>query len=508
MAAARVAHRRAWLARLTGAVQRVRPRPHPDPVLTLVHRITQGFTLAEYEHARSLGFEGYLEEQLDHLSIDDSAMEALLPSFRVLTMSPKQVFNYFDGSRPGTESKPIDAVRQFKTAHVARAIGSRRQLHERMCEFWLDHFNVDHNKDIEWLLLPEYERTVIRPHALGSFPAMLTACAFSGAMLYYLDNWLNVRGAPQNNYARELLELHTMGVHGGYNETDVNEVAKCFTGWTLNGNESSPSWLRAVFEPELHSSGPKLVLGHVIASGPPIGQPGQPVVRNDAREVLEILAAHPSTAEFLARKLIRRFLTPEPPEDLVEQVADTYLATDGDIKSMLRVILTRENLSPDSTRLAPKYRRPFHYMTSLFRALDGSVSASQSTMSLQHLVAMGHSPYDFELPTGYPEDFQAWGDSLLPRWNFAATLLRYDQSFGGVELIPSDELRDELGFQGPVDRPGLAQRMNVRLLGQTLSLQEVGILQEYIDDYPVEFDLYALYDCLVLASTLPGFQWH
>jgi len=507
--ALRPASRRAWLARLSGGTfggsQPFRPRPHPDPLRTLVHRITQGYTPAEYERAQALGFEGYLEEQLEPFSIDDSATDALLARYPVLGMSPKQIYNHFDGTQPGTETRPIDAVRQFKSALLTRATTSRRQLHERMCEFWSDHFHIEHARDLEWLLLPMHERTVIRPHALGSFPALLSACAFSGAMLYYLDNWLNVRGAPQNNYARELLELHTLGVQGGYNEFDVREVARCFTGWTLEDDAGSPRWLRGKFDPALHEPGSKLVLGHVIGGSPPVGRPGQPVARNDAQAVLDVLAAHPSTARFLATKLIRRFLTPAPPPDLVDEVAEAYRATHGDVRAMLRVILTPANLAADSGRLAPKYRRPLHYAVSLIRALRGRVHAP--TAALEHLVAMGQSPYDHPLPTGYPEDFPAWGDSLLPRWSFAARLLDPDRVLEGVELALVEEIQDELEAHGPADRPGLAWRIDERLLGGTLTPEELEVLQRYVDEHPAPFDMFALYDCLVLAASMPGFQW-
>jgi len=307
--AATLTSRRNWIASVTGGalgpLGDSRQARFRDPVLVLVHRITQGFSLAEYERARTLGFDGYLEEQLDHLSIDDSEMEALRPRFPVLDMSPKEVyFTYSD--------RVYLTHRYLKSAFVAYATNSRRQLFERMCELWTDHF-IDHNKGLEWALLPEHVTTVIRPHALGSFPDMLKASAFSGAMLYYLDNWLNVRSAPQENYARELLELHTLGVHGGYNETDVDEVARCFTGWTLSGDVSSPDWLRGVFDHTQHTHGPKLVLGHVIGGAPPVARRGESGSRNDAQDVLDIVAAHPSTAAFLAKKLVGWFLTPSPP---------------------------------------------------------------------------------------------------------------------------------------------------------------------------------------------------
>ncbi|HEX6884217.1 MAG TPA: DUF1800 family protein, partial [Planctomycetota bacterium] len=338
-------------------------------------------------------------------------------------------------------------------------------------------------------------------------PELLSACAFSGAMLYYLDNWLNERSAPQNNYARELLELHTLSVHGGYSNADVDEVARCFTGWTLNGDPDSPDHLRGTFDPDLHARGLKFVLGHVIGGTPAVGRPGQPVARNEAKEVLDILVRHPSTAAFLAHKLVRHFLTPTPPPELVQQVAETYRATGGDIRAMLRVILTRRNLAAHSAVLAPRYRRPFHHAVSLFRAMDAQHRAS-SNATLNHLVAMGHSPYDHVAPDGYPDGLEAWGGSLLPRWIFATTYLRHDFIFAGVRSITPAALSARLGFAGPADVPGLARRMNERFFGQGLSPADEAILQAYMDAYPVPFDVTALYDCLALGAELPSYQWY
>ena len=372
--AARLAYQRRFLAALgsgasAGGATPVAPpeRVRHDPVLTLVQRITNGFHLGEYQRAKALGYEAYLEEQLDPDAIDDSALEERLIRYTVLRMSPKEAFNAF-------ESNPSPAYLQLKSAVLTRAVNSKRQLKERMCEFWRDHLNIDQNKELEWALLPETELTVTQTHALGTFPALLSASAFSAGMLYYLDNWLNVRGAPQENYGRELMELHTLSVLGGYYESDVKEVSKCFTGWTLNGNPASANWLRAKFDPGLHTPGRKFLLGHVVPTGHPHASaeilPGQ----REAQDVLDILVAHPSTAKFLATKLIRWFLNPNPPVELVERVAQTYLDTGGDIRAMLRVILARENLAFSSPFHAPKLRRPYHFVTSLFRAFDGVVN--------------------------------------------------------------------------------------------------------------------------------------
>jgi len=378
-----------------------------------------------------------------------------------------------------------------------------------MVEFWSDHFNIDHNKGtLMWALLPEHDRTVIRAHALGTFPAMLSACAFSSGMLYYLDNWLNVRGAPQANYGRELMELHTLGVFGGYNESDVVEVAKCFTGWTLNGDPNSPDYLRGTFDPSLHEPGQKFVLGEQIPQHPGVLAVGRPTPNHEAQRVLDILTAHPSTAHFLARKLIRWFLTPTPPQSLVDQVAQTYLDTQGDIKSMLRVILARKNLAWASPLVGPKMRRPFHFMTSIFRTFDANVH-NAALEALGDLQGMGHLSFDCAPPTGYGDTVELWGSSLLPRWIFATHLLRpFFGAYGGVTFIPQPDLYRRIGYHDPADRPGLAGRINQNLFGGALSAHEIELLQDFIDGYPGVFNSSAVFDCFALAVSLPGFQWY
>jgi len=495
LAAARLAGRRGLLGVLGGgALGSLGPperAPHRDPLLTLVSRITQGFELAEYERAKAMGYHAYLEEQLAPETIDDFEMDARMASYASLAMSPKELYTAYsaDYTLPYYE---------FKRAALQRSVHSKRQLFERMCEFWNDHFSIDQNKaDFEWVFMPDNERLVIRPHALGSFPAMLSASAHNGAMLFYLDNWLNVRGAPQENYARELLELHTLGVHGGYNESDVKEVAKCFTGWTLQPDFNSSDWLRGVFDVAQHTLGQKFVLGSVIDNSPP---------RDDAKKVLDLLAAHPSTADFLARKLIRWFLTPTPPQALVDQVAATYLSTNGDIKAMLRVILARENMRWASPLVGPKLRRPFHYVVSLLRTLGADVS--DALYPIFFLYGMGHVPFDHVQPNGYPDTAEAWGSSLLPRWDFASQLLAnvLGPPFPGVSLSFT-ALKAKLGYATASDRPGLATRMNERLYGATLSPHEVEVLQQFIDATP-SFGGTAFYESLALGASMPGFQWY
>ncbi len=459
-----------------------------DPVLTLVDRITQGFNRAEYQRALALGYEGYLEEQLDHLSIDDSDMDERLASFTSLSMSPKQIIVNF----------PVDITAPYyeiKGAALLRSVFSKRQLFERMCEFWNDHFNLDHNKgDFMFVFKPEDDRTVIRPNALGMFPALLSASAHSGAMLFYLDNYVNIAGAIQENYAREIMELHTLGVSGGYTEQDIKEVAKCLTGWTLNGDFDSPDYLRALFVASYHQGGNKVVLGNTIPASPP---------RHNLTHVLEILSAHPSTAQFISRKMIRWLLTETPPQSLVDQTAQTYLDTSGDIKAMLRVILARENLQWASPVYGAKFRRPFHLMTSLLRGLNAEVS--DFYYPLFYLYSMGHSPFDWSPPNGYPDTVNAWGNSLLPRWTFLSHLL--EGYVYGVQL-PLGQILAELEVSGPQSHLGLARRINRRILGDALSTEDEARVQQFIDSLAGPLSWNEVYEAIALAASMPGYQWY
>ena len=462
--------------------------PRRDPVLALVQRITQGFRLDEYERALALGYEDYLEEQLEPLAIDDAAMDARLAGFTTLAMSPKQLIDGFteDIARPFFE---------LKGAMLLRSVFSKRQLFERMCEFWSDHFSIDHRKgDVEWALKPEDDLRVTRAHALGSFPALLSASAHSGAMLYYLDNWLNFAGAPQENYARELMELHTLGVGGGYTENDVREVAKCFTGWTLDVDLESPDFLRSQFVNAFHERGTKTVLGVTIPQ-----YPG----RENAQRVLDVLAVHPSTARFLAKKLIRWFLTETPPASLVDQVAAVYLATGGDIKALLRAILARENVAGASAPLAPRFRRPFHLMTSILRGLDARVE--DPLYLIFYLYFMGHSPFDWPAPSGYPDSVRTWGSSLLPRWTFLSHLL--EGAIPGVTL-PIGWILGALAVNGPDDHAGLARRIDRQLLGGSLTaFDELGV-QRFVDSLAGPLSWPEVMESIALAASSPGFQWY
>jgi uncharacterized protein (DUF1800 family) len=338
---------------------------------------------------------------------------------------------------------------------ILRAAYSERQLNEVMVDFWFNHFNVFAGKGQVRTYLTEYERDVIRPHVFGHFRDLLGADAHSPAMLFYLDNWQSAApggastsapanrprfgrplgrgrgfGAPpqgrtiadlppaaqkrapkglNENYARELMELHTLGVDGGYTQQDVQEVARAFTGWTI-ANPRQGGGFR--FEPRMHDDGEKIVLGHRIKAGG-----GQ----HDAEEVLDILASHPSTARFIATKLTRRFVSDQPPASLVERAAARFRETKGDIREVVRTIVTSpEFFAPAAYRA--KVRTPFEFVAAAVRATG--VDAVNAMPLVQAMRELGMPPYQCQPPTGYADRADAWVNTgaLLNRMNFAVAL--------------------------------------------------------------------------------------
>lgn len=314
-------------------------------------------------------------------------------------------------------------ARDLMESKLLRAIYSNRQLAEVLDDFWFNHFNVFLDKGADRYLLTEYERDVIRPHVLGKFRDLLEATAKSPAMLFYLDNWQSVGpNAPQpraggnrarrglnENYGRELMELHTLGVDGGYTQKDVTEVARCFTGWTINQPQRGGSF---TFNRRLHDTGQKVVLGVTIPAGGGI---------EDGEKVLDILSHHPSTAHFISKELAQRFVADDPPPALVERMAQTFLKTDGDLREVMRTMLeSREFWSEGAYQ--SKMKTPLEMVASAVRAVNGDVDFA---FPLANQVAqLGEPLYRKQEPTGYSNSSQEWVNSagLVGRMNFALQL--------------------------------------------------------------------------------------
>jgi uncharacterized protein (DUF1800 family) len=384
---------------------------------------------------------------------------------------------------PEMAGEPRLVLEELQQAKLLRALYSERQLDEVLVDFWMNHFNVYAQKGPVCFLLPEYEREVIRPRVFGRFEDLLLATAESPAMLFYLDNWLSAdpsakpQGAGRGrglgrrhsrgeempggrpggqrpkrglneNYAREIMELHTLGVDGGYTQKDVTEVARCFTGWTIRGmRDGDPEF---AFDARVHDKGEKVVLGQVIKAGG----------REEGRKVIHLLATHPATARFVSTKLARKLVADEPPASLVDKAAETFRRTEGDLRAVVALILQSPEFLAPATRAA-KVKTPLEFVASAVRA---SGAAVESTADLARRIgAMGMPLYLQQPPTGYKDTAEAWVSTsgLLARLNFALDLAA--GRVRGVTVDPSSIA------PGVSDGAELADVMALRLLPAGLS---------------------------------------
>jgi len=443
----------------------------PNDEKTIAHvlnRIGFGPRPGDIQRVQAMGLERYIDEQLHPERVPDPNMAARLSGFETTELSTNQISDRFE--RPQMELRrklqqqgvdPADpnaprppeamAIRQRANAvlvelgeqKMLRAVYSERQLSEVLADFWFNHFNVDSRKGRDRFMLTAYERDTIRPRVLGKFRDLLGATAKSPAMLFYLDNWQSVdpngphpdaavirrtgRGPfrpflvpppPQQrnqkrglneNYGRELMELHTLGVDGGYTQKDVTEVARAFTGWTILNPQQGGEFR---FEPRQHDEGEKVVLGHHIKPGGGI---------SDGEHVLDILATHPSTAHFISFELARRFVSDTPPPALVDRAAARFRDTGGDLREVTRTILTSpEFLGAGAYRA--KVKSPFEFIVSAMRATGANVSdAMPLVRAMQQL---GMPLYQCQPPTGYRDTADAWTNTgaLVNRMNFALQL--------------------------------------------------------------------------------------
>jgi uncharacterized protein (DUF1800 family) len=397
--------------------------------------------------------------------------------------------------------RPQRVVEELAMAKVARAIYSERQLQQVMDDFWFNHFNVFAGKGEDRWFLTSYERDVIQPHAMGKFKDLLTATAKSPAMLFYLDNFLsadpiapqrlaaerasrqyrrgglgrpwpqrappqqqakkNVRGLNEN-YGRELMELHTLGVDGGYTQKDVTEVARCFTGWTI---EKPREYADFKFDERLHDPDPKIVLGKKIHAGG----------MKDGEQVIELLARHPSTAKFISTKLARRFVSDTPPQSLVTRMAKTFESSDGDIRAVLKtMIYSPEFWSREAYRA--KIKTPFELVVSTARALGSDVDTPMPLV--QWTGRIGEPLYQCQPPTGYADKSDAWVNTgaLLNRLNFSLALA------GNKVRGSRSDVGSLLGPEADGDAKGALNRAVQVFLGGQTAATTVETLQKQLEN--------------------------
>ncbi|MSO46112.1 MAG: DUF1800 domain-containing protein [Acidobacteria bacterium] len=451
-------------------------------VVHVLNRIGFGPRPGDVERIRAMGVQAFIDQQLHPERIPDAPMEARLAGLTTLRLSSREIFQQFalparearrdrrraaasqaDSAPPMEPVQPLPlepkmpnalqrqanrVMAELSQQKMLRAAYSERQLQEVLTDFWFNHFNVDARKGQDRFMLTEYERDTIRPHVLGKFRDLLEATAKSPAMLFYLDNWMSASGtgldsetrrdlSPRGdnprmasrfgqfgrgineNYGRELMELHTLGVDGGYTQQDVTEVARALTGWTIQDPRLSGGF---VFDRRLHDRGQKVVLGHVIKAGGGA---------DDGEQVLDILAKHPSTAHFIATKLARRFVSDTPPGSLVDRVTARFRETDGDLREVMRTLLTSpEFLSPDAYRA--KVKTPFEFVVSAVRATGTDVQ--DATPLVRAMRQLGMPLYMCQPPTGYKDTADAWVNTgaLVNRMNFALQL-----AGGSLQAVPN-----------------------------------------------------------------------
>jgi uncharacterized protein (DUF1800 family) len=475
-----------------------------------IGRLTFGPRPGEVDRVNAAGTDRWIERQLSPDGIADVALEGVLQGLPVWSMPLKVLTDSFPpqdvyirrlrivrGLAPASQLQltPDDSAafkamndrgnqyfNQFQAAKVVRAQMSERQLVETLTDFWENHFSVYVGKMPTRFTLLEYDRDIIRPRVLGKFRDLLGAVAHSAAMLYYLDNFQSAadsnhmtlpeyrqaeksgrrpvnhrRNGLNENYGRELLELHTLGVDGGYTQKDVIAVARALTGWTLDDPRAGGGF---IFREGMHDAEPKVVLGHTLPGGRGL---------EDGEDVLDIVARHPSTARYIAFKLARRFVSDTPGKALVERAAETFRRTDGDLREVMRTILTSPEFFSRAAYRA-KVKSPFELVLSARRIMNASPDTSASTaFQIQRL---GQQLFGHLAPNGWPETGDQWinAGSLLDRINFGVQVGGGRLRFAPAEQWPGWALLSAMPLDRQVD--GVVDQ----LLGGNVSLETRSIL--------------------------------
>ena len=473
----------------------LRPLPESLEAVHAVDRLTFGARAGDLEQFRSLGRQRWVEQQLHPDRIPENPqLETRLQPLTSLWINPAELQQQLTG----TTGEQRVIAQDLTEAKLLRAVYSNRQLFELLDDFWYNHFNVFLNKGADRYYVAAYERDVIRPHVLGKFYDLLLATAQSPAMLFYLDNWQSAgpdsaaarrsrRRGLNENYGRELLELHTLGVNGGYTQQDVINVARCFTGWTIASPREGGGF---VYKDRWHDKGQKVVLGHVIKPGGGM---------DDGLRVLAILAQQPATAHFISVELAQRFVADDPPPSLVNRMTATFLRKDGDLREVMRVMLLSPEFWSEGAYRA-KIKMPLEVVASALRVTNADIGSARGLFN--ELNRLGEPLYRKIEPSGYSSANIEWvsSASLLERMNMADALAN--------NRIPGIHVDTGL-WRGDEPKP---ESLAAEILGQPPSPETRAVLQNALDAgslSPVSFartsDISRLLG-LVLGS--PDFQRH
>lgn len=464
----------------------------PSAILyQLLWRTTYHPTAADQAEAALRGYSNYIEWQMSPELIDDSACQLRLASFTTLLFTPAEMYTLQPPDSQALPQRPsiLVALRELTESTILRSIYSKCQLKERMVEFWNDHFNIDILDQDQVFLKPLQDRDSIRPLVFSTFENLLVANAKSPAMLHYLDNIASTKVSPNENFARELLELHTVTPESGYTQQDVKEVARCFTGWGHWSEEPSNGVNVGTFRfnHTIHDTGAKTVLGTQIPAGGGI---------EDGMAVLHMLATHPSTANNICSKLCRWFLGEGTHPSVVAAASSAYMSSGGNIKSVLRVILRPEHIYDAPSR----YKRPFHYFASAMRATNAAITSV--TTARAYLDLMGQPLFAWTPPDGYPDTLSHWGRLLQPRWQFAIYLASVANNYAGS--FAGAVINDLEFFTGCTTAQACVDRINTALF-----MGELGVSQQQaLAGVMTSFNRNMRREALAMAMASDEFQWY
>lgn len=530
-----------WFALWTSPVLSAPSTPSEEiKALLVLNRLGYGPRPGEVQRVAETGVENFIRVQLQPAELPHDKVELLFSRLPALQKSRAELVASFQASQrarqerqkalasipEGTEApKPPEGFRalqqeiqqllpQLQMAKLGRAVLSERQLEEVLTDFWFNHFNVDARKQLVLPLLVDYEASAIRAHVFGSFREMLGAVARHGAMLVYLDNWRSTGGRAaqprpamvmmgdgesdaeetvprrglNENYGRELLELHTLGVEAGYSQDDVRTAARIFTGWTIDPESGD-----FIFRPRAHDDAPKVFMGQPLPDSSGV---------DEGEHLLDLLATHPATARHLAHKLLQRFVADTPPQDYIERVAQAFLQSGGQLRPTYEAIFFDPQFFPVALA-SPKLRTPWEFAVAALRATDsqwrpkGALANSSNEVpdrekmaaegmeavmdvdapsrnSLSGIIALGQPPYQCAPPTGFPEDSRHWASagSALARMKFALQLT--GGGLGGIQpgsAILATPVRSATASTQ-------ARQLSRLILGRPASLSTLKVIEE------------------------------
>lgn len=466
-----------------------------DRAWHILNRISFGPRPGDVDKLTQMGLTAYVKQQMDYTSINDDALQSKLANYDAFGLASADIRARIDAANNNKTAYPFkkDIDQQLVEATLVRSIYSERQLYEVMVQFWSEHFSIYISKGDCWLYKLADDRNVIRKNVFGKFGDLLKASAHSPAMLNYLDNESNEKAHPNENYAREIMELHTLGV-GNYTEQDIKEVARCLTGWSIQRDPAQPGRDEFTFHTYAHDDGSKVVLGHQIPAGGGV---------TDGDTVLNILASHPKTAQFISLKLCRRFIGDNPPDRVVQKAAQAFASSGGDIPTVLMAIFS----SSEFWYADPKYKRPYEYLVSLYRAFN--IQPPTDWWGPAHeLDILNHRPFNHLTPDGYSDLSVKWvGGVLMDRWNITIGHV------GDKSNDKSQSLFQLAVENGAANTPqGVLDYYAKLMLGRPLQQKESDILLKYVssagsNDLTSQAGQTATIEAVTLLTNSPAYQY-